>query len=84
MISASYTYIMTTDTNVLPNTRKGKNLRSIPINVSISNVPPTNPEKGKPTKSLYNRLCVYSGDKGLSEQDIIRFALSMYLDKVGY
>lgn len=59
---------------------KGKSLRSIPLTVSIPNKPP----RGEPSKpSLYARLCKHAGNKGLNEQDIIRFALSYYLDKVG-
>lgn len=61
-----------------------KSLRSVPLNVSIPNTPPKVIEGGKAKKSLYSRLCNYSNDKSIKEQAVIRFALSMFLDKVGY
>lgn len=37
------------------------------------------------SESIYKRLIIYSKDKGhLSEQETIRLALSLFLDKQGY
>jgi len=58
-----------------------KKPKSIVIKVSISNREDSNGDK---KKSLYNRLNRYARDKGVKETDIMRFALSMLLDKAGY
>jgi len=58
-----------------------KKPKSIVIKVSISNREDSNGDK---KKSLYNRLNRYAKDKGVKETDIMRFALSMLLDKAGY
>lgn len=55
---------------------------SIPINVSFDNRPVEMPN-GE-TISFYTRLHKYAKHKGISEQDVIRYAVSMLLDKVGY
>lgn len=55
---------------------KGK--KSVVLSVSISNEPGLN---GKP--SLYNRLHNYCRSKGIKEQEAVRFAIAMLLDKTG-
>lgn len=55
-----------------------KSIPSIPVKVSISN------ESNNGKLSLYGRLRKYRKDKGISEQDVIRFSLSTFLDRVGY
>lgn len=56
--------------------------KSVPLNVSFDNRPETRPS-GE-IISFYGRLLKYSKHKGVGEQEIIRFAVSMLLDKVGY
>lgn len=63
---------------LLKKERINNRVASVPVKVSISNTP----NGVKP--SLYNRLTNYRKDKGLKDQDVLRFALSMLLDKVGY
>lgn len=53
-------------------------VKSVEIGTSFSNVR----HGGNP--SVYERLIAYSKHKGLKEQEVIRFAVSMLLDKVGF
>lgn len=36
------------------------------------------------SKILFNKIAKYAKDKGVNEQECIRFAMSTYLDKMGY
>lgn len=49
--------------------------KSVPINLSI-------PNRGD--NALYKRLKKYCDDKGLSEQEVIRYAISQLLERTGY
>jgi hypothetical protein len=55
--------------------------KSVVIKVSIPNRPDSENNK---KKSMFNRLSNYAKDKGLKETDIIRFFISIGLDKAGY
>lgn len=54
----------------------GNGAKSVIIKVAVSNIP----DGEKP--SIYSRLTKYRKKKGVSDQDIIRFALAMFLDKI--
>lgn len=64
---------MATNTNTAP--------KSVVLKVSIPNREDSNGDK---KKSMFNRLSKYAKDKGLSEQDIIRFFISNGLERAGY
>lgn len=55
--------------------------KSVVLQVSIDNRPMIH--NGKET-SIYKRLSQYARDKGLNEQDAIRFAIGVLLEKSGY
>lgn len=56
---------------------------SVTLQTSFDNIKKEHPLYKEPI-SFYGRLVKYSGHKGLTEQDVIRYAVSTLLDKVGY